>query len=109
MMAGICKECGNVLPSHRAACSIGQASNYIARYWYDRTRGARAFTIPKHSKEEPRGYVAKRGNAAAYWYDFADGSRLKVGRCNKGERGQNAIQCGPWPDVMHAIRTLWES
>lgn len=122
-MTGFCKECGNVLPNHRATCSIGQrhaselarvkSTQWSARYWYDATRGSQAFNIPKEDANTgPQGYVTRRANGAAVWYEFRDGSILTV------LHARNAIQWAPgWAALSPmnasrlplAIRTLWES
>lgn len=62
---------------------------YQARAEYDRVSGMLAFNI--------QGYVTKARNGAATWYDFADGSRLKLLK-------RGAIVCGPHKNEMHAIR-----
>lgn len=103
--------CPLVVPGHGMTLDrLGNAEcRMIAAYWYEATRGACAFSIPKHGERAPMGYVAKRGNGAAFWYDFADNSRLTIGRANKGERGRNAITWGPDKMTAYAVRRLWPS
>lgn len=57
---------------------------------YQRVAGMLAFNV--------RGYIHKARNGAATWYDFADGSRLKVLK-------SGSILCGPSRDTMWAVRS----
>jgi len=87
--------------------AIAAPHDYAARHWYESTRGLAAFTIPNEFAHA-LGYVAKRANGAATWYDFADASRLIIGRCGRGQLGRNRMTCGPDRRTMYAERTLWQ-
>lgn len=84
---------------------------FSAQHWFEKTRGLSGFNITKKGEyvDNVHGYVRRGANAAAVSYYFPDGSRLRVGRCNKNQVGRNVIGWHrPGDGFCLAERILWE-